>query len=408
MNVVLFEDHLVDQLFPVTLTRPAYAMTCGSMRLVDLANSLSPNLFGVVRSYLTGFQAEYLGMPTFDRTASTLWINARAVPDAELFTHIKSELGGGPFCVKHKGQISLALTSPGYELNSALAKRSVVFAYLAGRNLPEKQLNVPLVDYPHQLIEHHGPTMLHNLVFRIANEGYTEVAENVFGHEGLELPSNVVFDTSRGPIVIDRGVKFGPFAVVKGPVYIGPSVKVAPHSQLTGPLAIGEFAKVGGEVSGSIIEPFSNKVHYGYLGSSYVGSWVNLGAGTTNSNLKNTYGAVKVEYGGRKVDTGMQFFGCVIGDYTKTAINTSIYTGKILGACSNVYGDVTANVPSFANYAKSFGDVTEHSVDVMEVAQQRMFDRRGIFQEERHCRLLRSIYEIETKNRKLVNKPPSL
>ena len=291
--------------FPSPWTRPAYAMTCGSMRLVDLANSLSQNLFGVVRTYLSGFQAEYLGTPTFDRTASTLWINARAVPDAELFSHIKSELGGGPFCVKHKGQIALALTSPGYELNSALAKRSVVFAYLAGRNLPEKQLNVPLIDYPHQLIEHHGPTMLHSLVFRIANEGYTEVAENVFAHDGFKLPSNVVFDTTRGPVVIDRDVKFGPFAVVKGPVYIGG------QCQDCSPLTVDGAAR-GRRVREDwwrsfqvrLSSHFRTKVHYGYLGSSYVGSWVNLGAGTTNSNLKNTYGAVKVEYGGRKVDTG--------------------------------------------------------------------------------------------------------
>lgn len=156
------------------------------------------------------------------------------------------------------------------------------------------------------------------------------------------------------------------------------------------------------------MEAYSNKVHDGYLGSSYIGSWVNLGAGTCNSNLKNTYGTVRVEYEYGKVDTGMQFFGCIIGDYSKTAIQTSIYTGKMIGVCSNIYGMVTTNVPSFANYARSFGEITEHPVDVMEATQERMFQRRGVQQSEAHRRLLQAMYEIESPKRELANQPPSL
>ena len=94
-------------------------------------------------------------------------------------------------------------------------------------------------------------------------------------------------------------------------------------------------------------------MHHGYLGHSYLGSWVNFGAGTSNSDLKNTYGPVNMEYRGRKIGTGMQFVGCFVGDYVKTAINTSIFTGKTIGVCSMVYGFVTANVPAFCNYAKT-------------------------------------------------------
>ena len=105
----------------------------------------------------------------------------------------------------------------------------------------------------------------------------------------------------------------------------------------------------------AVVEPYSNKQHHGFLGHSYLGSWINLGAGTCNSDLKNTYGTVNMEYPGGKAATGMQFLGCVMGDYSKTAINTGIFTGKVIGVCSMMYGFVTSNVPSYVNYARLFG-----------------------------------------------------
>lgn len=408
MNIVLFEDHLVDQLSPVTLTRPTYSISCGSLRLVDIARAISPNMFGVVRGHLADFQADYLGTTSvFDRTASTLWINARTVPDANLIASIRANLGR-PFSVTQNGQIVLALTAPGYEFNATLAKRAVVYAYLSSRDLPAADIDARLIDYPHTLISQHSEVLIRNLVLRIAAGSYTEIADKVFAAEGVQLPSNVAIHTDNGPVVLERGITIGDFAVINGPVHLGQNTKITAHALLKGPISIGHSCKIGGEVTGSIVEPYSNKVHCGYLGTSYVGSWVNLGAGTSNSNLKNSYGNIRIQYGDRKVDTGMQFLGCVIGDFTKTAINTSIYTGKILGVCSNVYGNVTTNVPSFANYARSFGEMTEHPAEVMEVAQKRGFRRRGVEQENRHKQLLRAIYEMEAPKRKLANQPPSL
>ncbi len=159
-------------------------------------------------------------------------------------------------------------------------------------------------------------------------------------------------------------------------------------------VAIGARAKIGGEIEASIIEPLSNKQHHGFLGHSYVGSWVNLGAGTSNSDLKNTYGSVTMDYGGRRVPSGMQLVGCFIGDYAKTAVNTGIFTGKTIGVCSMVYGFVTTNVPGFTNYARSIGQVTEIGVDVAVATQARMFARRGIEQRDCDVELLRSLFEL--------------
>ena len=111
-----------------------------------------------------------------------------------------------------------------------------------------------------------------------------------------------------------------------------------------------------------------------------------------------------MEYRGQKIDTGMQLLGCVIGDYAKTAINTGIFTGKTIGVCSMVYGLVTTNVPSFSNYARSFGQVTEAPAEVMITAQARMFARRNVKQRPCDAQLIRDMYALTAKR---ANSPTS-
>ena len=177
------------------------------------------------------------------------------------------------------------------------------------------------------------------------------------------------------------------------------------HAAIKHGVALGHTTKIGGEVEASIIEPYSNKQHHGFLGHSYLGSWINLGAGTSNSDLKNTYGQVNMEYGGRKVSTGMQFVGAIVGDYAKTAINTSIFTGKVVGACSMVYGFVTTNVPSFVNYARLFGQVSEAPVEVLVATQRRMFARRGVEQRPCDIQLLCDMHALTAHERARMEPP---
>jgi glucose-1-phosphate thymidylyltransferase len=115
-----------------------------------------------------------------------------------------------------------------------------------------------------------------------------------------------------------------------------------------------------------------------------------------------------MEYAGEKVTTGMQFLGCIIGDYSKSAINTGIFTGKTIGACSMMYGFVTTNVPSFVNYARLFGQVTELTPDVMIATQQRMFARRNVEQQPWDKQLLHNMFELTRHERRMANEPLSL
>jgi UDP-N-acetylglucosamine diphosphorylase / glucose-1-phosphate thymidylyltransferase / UDP-N-acetylgalactosamine diphosphorylase / glucosamine-1-phosphate N-acetyltransferase / galactosamine-1-phosphate N-acetyltransferase len=143
---------------------------------------------------------------------------------------------------------------------------------------------------------------------------------------------SVVLDTSSGPIVIDDHVTIRPGAIIAGPVYLGPHVTVLDGALIKPHTAIGPWCKVAGEVGGTIFQGFANKAHDGHLGDSYIGEWVNLGAGTTNSNLLNTYGEVicKATPTSSNERSGEQFLGAIIGDHVKTAICTRLMTGTIL------------------------------------------------------------------------------
>lgn len=146
------------------------------------------------------------------------------------------------------------------------------------------------------------------------------------------LPMNV-FDATRGPIVVERGAIVGSMAVLEGPCYVGSESTIAHHSSIRPNTVVGPVCKISGEVSSSIIHGYTNKAHHGYLGHAIVGQWVNLGAATNVSNLKNTMGTVRMQLEGdlSAEDTGRMFQGPLIGDYVRTAISTKINTGAVLG-----------------------------------------------------------------------------
>lgn len=150
--------------------------------------------------------------------------------------------------------------------------------------------------------------------------------------ESARVYPGVVIDAESGAVVIGPHAVVRPGAVLTGPVYVGAHSHVLDRAVIRPFTAIGPWCKVAGEIGGTIFQGFANKAHDGYLGDSCVGEWVNLGAGTTNSNLLNTYGEVAcvAAPGGSYERTGQQFLGAVIGDHVKTAICTRIMTGAVL------------------------------------------------------------------------------
>jgi UDP-N-acetylglucosamine diphosphorylase/glucosamine-1-phosphate N-acetyltransferase len=162
--------------------------------------------------------------------------------------------------------------------------------------------------------------------------------KNIFIGKDVELKPGVVLDASAGSIYIDKNVTISSNSVIQGPVYIGESSQIKAGATVYSNVSIGKVCKIGGEVEDSIILPFTNKQHPGFLGHSYLGSWINIGADTNCSDLQNNYGTIKVQVNGRHIDSGRQFVGLMMGDHSKTAINTMFNTGTVVGFSCNVYG----------------------------------------------------------------------
>lgn len=409
MEIVVFEDEFVSQLYPIAVGRPAYAISCGSYCLADWLNQLGP-WRGIVRPHLRDLQrARFASSAAPHPVASprTLLVNARLVPSVSNFQVLqKLVTGPRPAAISCGEQLAAAWIDQSVGDTPGPLGRSDLSTYLGSAEPADASLT--LLEYPHDVVRCNLAILGENLTHRLKSGAYQEVAEGVFAAEGARLGQFIVSDTRRGPILLDTNATIGPYCFLSGPVYLGPAARVIEHSAIKDAVSISHTTKIGGEVEASVIEPYTNKQHHGFLGHSYLGSWINLGAGTCNSDLKNTYGTVNMDYRCGRVPTGMQFMGCVVGDYAKTAINTSIFTGKVVGVCSMVYGFVTTNVPSFVNYARSFGQVTELPPDVMIATQQRMYARRNVVQEPLDAQLIRDMYDLTRDERQLAGEPLSL
>jgi UDP-N-acetylglucosamine diphosphorylase / glucose-1-phosphate thymidylyltransferase / UDP-N-acetylgalactosamine diphosphorylase / glucosamine-1-phosphate N-acetyltransferase / galactosamine-1-phosphate N-acetyltransferase len=411
VQIVLFEDELAAQLDPICTARPAFTMNCGGYRLLDFAAQLGP-VCTLVRKHLQAVEAADAPQrvpPEKLLAATAVFLNARLAPSVGVFQTLKAMVSAGQEgVVTSGGHIAAALVQRrSVELPHDDVPRAIA-ARLQSLELPTIAADLPLIEYPHDLLRHHLQCCRESLEYRIAAGGYREISDGVFVAENVTLGEHLVTDTRGGPIVIDRDAVIGPFCFLRGPVYLGARARLNEHAAIKDNVVLGHTTKAGGEVEASVLEPFTNKQHHGFLGHSYLGSWVNLGAGTSNSDLKNTYGTVNVEYRGKKTATGMQFVGSFIGDYAKTAVNTGIFTGKTIGVCSMVYGFVTTNVPAFCNYARTFGQVTDLPAEVMIATQGRMFARRKVPQRPCDVQLIHDLYALARLERQLSDEPLSL
>ena len=213
-------------------------------------------------------------------------------------------------------------------------------------------------------------------------------------HETARIDPYTVFDTTNGPIVVAPNVWVQPFTRVEGPCYIGPETQLF-RANIRGSVSIGPNCRVGGEVEATIVHGFSNKYHEGFLGHAYIGEWVNLGAITSNSDLRNDYGEVFVPLQGDPVPTGQAKVGCFIGDHTRTGMGSMLNTGTAIGVMCNVLPAgllLPKHVPSFT--AVLYGRVgTGFSLDQMFATARIVMGRRGKAFTEAEEQLYRGLFE---------------
>ncbi|MCD6529632.1 hypothetical protein J7L06_05035 [Candidatus Bathyarchaeota archaeon] len=417
MIVALFEDTEYENLLPLVYMRPVFGLKAGMKTLFERVEEYFKGsrkaLF--VREYLVDYVKAYYEYPVNESDVideDVLFLNGSLVMDNQLYRVISSKISEG-VAATLDGRL-LAIHLPERKARELVDRfRGEPWPNSLLKGLPLKRVELTgssTVRYPWDLVSMNS--MLLERDFRDSGlggvrEGYLDPKAVVYGHEeNLYLGEN---SRVEGYVVLD---------VRKGPIYIGEDVEVHSHSRITGPAyidkgtkvysaliregtSIGPVCRVGGEVSETIFHGFDNKYHSGYIGHSYLCEWVNIGAGTVVSDLKNTYGTVKMRFGDRRVDTKLMKIGCFISDHSKLSIGTMVYSGKRIGFFSHVHGFVTEDVPSFTIWAKSLGaEPVELRLESAIETQRRVYGRRNVKQTEVDVDLLKRIYRLTVEERR--------
>jgi len=270
-----------------------------------------------------------------------------------------------------------------------------------------EEVEANLLEYPWDLVRLNGEaikadfrlTRKSGIEGEVAEGAYLIKPDQIYLAEGAEVQPGVVLNAEEGPIYIEEEVEVRPPTVIDGPSYIGKGT-IVDGAKIREGCSIGPVCRIAGEIEESIFYAYTNKHHDGFIGHAYVGEWVNLGALTTNSDLKNTYGTMKVPLQGKLIDTGDIKVGSFIGDHTKTGIGTLLSTGCVIGVACNIFGGgmTPKFIPSFS-WGGEKGFVENKLDKVIEVARLVM-ERRGVKQTEADRDLLKRVYELTADERR--------
>jgi|Deesub1362A_J573_1020465.scaffolds.fasta_scaffold00008_292 UDP-N-acetylglucosamine diphosphorylase/glucosamine-1-phosphate N-acetyltransferase len=264
--------------------------------------------------------------------------------------------------------------------------------------------NIFLVRYPWDIIKIQGMIISDDIFSKFIKGNFSVLKPNrgqwpVFASkEGVYIEKYVYLDSSKGPIIIGDNVEVHAFSRISGPSVIRENSYIF-SGLVRENVVIGPVCKIGGEISDSLVDGYTNKAHESYLGHSYVGEWVNIGALSVTSDLKNTYGKIKVEFGGVRFDTGTIKLGSFIGDFAKISISTSIFAGKIIGAFSHVMGLVYRNIPPFTMWNGYTRKIYQLNLSSAIRTQERMYSRRDIQQLEEEREYIEKLFEGTSQDR---------
>lgn len=410
-SVCIFEDRRYPNFFPLTLNRPVFDLFLGTQTLKEkIVADLNPEkLILLCRPYLAPVLSAQEGAGEEEssvrvnegeeggagETGELLFINGRLLVYESDFDKLLDELeencviqkNGTPVAARLSGDNAASfiehLLEPLSDDNVAKViqeikkasseskKEEKAAAEPEGEETPPlmqwaerngitlKETGIGLLSYYWQLIGENSACILDdfqkNPLRGAAPEAELFKGVDLINEEDIvigsevEVRSGTVLDASEGPIIIADKVLIEPTAIIKGPCFIGEGSIIRGGAKIGHATSIGKHCRVGGEVEKTIFASYSNKQHEGFLGHSYIGSWVNIGAGACNSDLKNNYSQVRSWCRGHMKETGRRFLGVVLGDHVKVAILTRLNTGTVVAFNANVISDgfPPKFVPSF-------------------------------------------------------------
>jgi len=390
MNYILFDGTVRNALLPFTYTRPVADIRVGILTIREKWEKY----LGYTTTTLT---EEYLSekFPMIEMEQNVM-INASFLPNEVL------------------AEMVMAL-----EENQAIFQGEDVIAFYTNENQEEVDFDTyEIIDYTEEClrIEHPWDIFKKNDAairedFELLTEGRTSqpipssvnviAAENIFIEEGAKLEF-VTLNASTGPIYIGKNSEIMENSVIRGPFALCEEAQVKLATKVYGATTVGPHSRIGGEVSNSVLFGYSNKGHDGFLGNSVLGEWCNLGADTNNSNLKNNYEEVKLWSYEKEgfVKTGLQFCGLMMGDHSKSGINTMFNTGTVVGVSANIFGSGFPRnfVPSFS-WGGASGFTTYVTKKAFETAKIVM-SRRNIEFTDEDAAIMEHIFEESKKWRK--------
>ena len=393
--LILFDDELSVHLEPLTLTRPVHDLRVGLLTMREQWEQALgvQRASGPLRPHLRGL----FSAPRQPSAGGSLWINARYLPTPPVVAAVAAFESGHVRC----GDDLVAVRSEAGETAAWLA---------AGRPTPrgrgrELAGGTPRLLHPWDISRLAAGAIAADAAAigwpagRRAGCHPTAIidqAERLFMHGSAVVEPGAMLLAEEGPIILAAGARVMAGAMLRGPVAVGQDATVRMGARIYGGTVIGPHSKVGGEVAASVFHSYSNKAHEGYVGNSVFGQWVNLGADTTASNLKMTYGTVKMLDWptGVEIDTGEQFVGAIMADHCKTGINTMLNTGTVAGVSSIVVG---AGFPARAIQSFKWvqpGAVTDYRLDKALLDMERMMARRGVPLTPAYRRMMTAIYEL--------------
>jgi UDP-N-acetylglucosamine diphosphorylase/glucosamine-1-phosphate N-acetyltransferase len=391
-DLFLYDDDTARAFEPFALTRPTSELRAGALLLRERwERALKRRATGIVTSaHLVGFEEPWATRVLADTDvvlAGSILVNSRC---AVSLAHIRP--GDVLRCDGRVAAITLSRDVRVAELRSG----AVALETLGRAGANARDVEGRWIQHVWDFIGGLAPLLASDI--RLMTEGMKRVkvdgrtkAPDVYAERDAVIDAHTFFDTTNGPVYVARGAHIHAFTRVVGPCYVGAnSMLTADRIEAS---SIGEHSKVHGEMSNVVFVGHANKSHDGFVGHSYLGRWVNLGAGTITSNLKNTYSTVDLWTPAGIRDTGLQFLGTFFGDHAKTGIGTTLNTGTVIGAAANIFGGMMPPkaVPPFAWGARA--PYATYRVDKFLTVAARVMARRDVMLSDDQKRVLNAAFE---------------
>jgi len=320
MRYYIYENELTKHLAPFSLNHASFEMRCGAFRNIDRVAMLiedEAELCLLVREEIQDIVKERFPMYCVnpERLSNGFYLDGASI------IHSKEDLEGSyiekDLLTYNNGKFSESISPSSCALISYLWE---IFDY------QDLAIKVDIKAFGANI-----PKAIDSVI--VINEELVHISPSAY------ISSGVIIDATDGPVIIDNHAKIEIGSLIKGPAYIGIDTIINPGTKIRGNVSFGPRCKVGGEVEDSVIHAYSNKQHEGYLGHSYIGEWVNIGAGTSTSDLKNNYSKIKYFFSDTLSKNSERIFlGSMIGDYSTIGILSMLNSGTNIGLCSNVFG----------------------------------------------------------------------